>query len=154
MRRPILNCVEEGRMAGPEGTTSGAFVFKRGSARLRVQSSDGGGWDHVSVSLATRTPSWEEMCFIKQLFFDDEECVMQLHPPKSEYVNFHRFCLHLWRPQTTAEVEAIRAEWFADGEEWPYDDMKLPHPIPCPPSIFVGPKTSDWANPPFAEKQP
>jgi hypothetical protein len=38
------------------------------------------------------------MCFVKDLFWDDEDCVMQLHPKKSEYVNNSPFCLHLWRP--------------------------------------------------------
>ena len=38
------------------------------------------------------------MCAIKDMFFDHEETVMQLHPPVSEYVNIHPYCLHLWRP--------------------------------------------------------
>jgi hypothetical protein len=55
-------------------------------------------WEHVSVSLPHRCPTWEEMCFVKSLFWDDEDTVMQLHPPKSEWVNHAAFCLHLWRP--------------------------------------------------------
>ena len=27
-----------------------------------------------------------------------EEAVVQIHPPRSEYVNFHETCLHLWKP--------------------------------------------------------
>ena len=63
-------------------------------------SSDGAGWDHVSVSLTDpkKTPNWREMCYIKDLFFDEEETVIQYHPPKSEYVNVHQGCLHMWRP--------------------------------------------------------
>ena len=38
------------------------------------------------------------MCRIKDLFFDDEETVLQYHPPKSQYVNQCKYCLHLWRP--------------------------------------------------------
>jgi hypothetical protein len=38
------------------------------------------------------------MSFVKSLFWSDEECVMQLHPPASAYVNNHPHCLHLWRP--------------------------------------------------------
>lgn len=53
-------------------------------------------WEHVSVS-GRRTPSWDEMCFIKSLFWDDEECVVQYHPPKSDYVNMAKTCLHLWK---------------------------------------------------------
>ena len=38
------------------------------------------------------------MCFVKDLFWDEEEMVMQLHPPKSKWINNHPYCLHLWRP--------------------------------------------------------
>lgn len=65
---------------------------------LRVIASDGEGWEHVSVSLVDRTPTWEEMDYIKRQFWDDEDCVMQLHPPRSQWVNAHPYCLHLWRP--------------------------------------------------------
>jgi hypothetical protein len=54
-------------------------------------------WEHVSVSTAIKTPTWEDMCFIKGLFWDREDCVVQFHPPRSLYVNNHPFCLHLWR---------------------------------------------------------
>jgi hypothetical protein len=55
-------------------------------------------WEHVSVSLPNRCPNWPEMCHIKSLFWDDEETVMQLHPPKSRWINNHSYCLHMWRP--------------------------------------------------------
>ena len=55
-------------------------------------------WEHVSVSTPERCPTWEEMCWIKDLFWDEEETVVQYHPPKSRYVNMHPFTLHLWRP--------------------------------------------------------
>lgn len=58
---------------------------------------DSYGWEHVSVSTARRTPNWAEMCFVKDLFWSEDECVIQFHPPKSEYVNNHPYCLHLWR---------------------------------------------------------
>lgn len=64
--------------------------------RLTVCASDAGGWDHVSVSRADRCPHWEEMCQIKDLFFEEFECAIQYHPPKSEYVNIHPHCLHIW----------------------------------------------------------
>lgn len=55
-------------------------------------------WEHVSVSTRFRAPYWAEMCMVKELFWDAEDTVMQLHPPKSEWRNLHEFCLHLWRP--------------------------------------------------------
>lgn len=56
-----------------------------------------GEWEHVSVSLPDRCPSWEEMRYVKELFWSDDVTVVQFHPKKSEYVNNHPFCLHLWR---------------------------------------------------------
>ena len=60
------------------------------------------GWDHVSVSTqgnhAKHPPTWEDMCYFKDLFFESDECVIQYHPPKSAYVNTMDRCLHLWRP--------------------------------------------------------
>lgn len=95
---------------------NGVFALKSpiDGAELFVIASDGEGWDHVSVSREGRIPRWEEMSYVKDLFFRDHETAMQLHVPESDHVNFHSNCLHLWRPQ---DVE-----------------------IPRPPSHFVGPK--------------
>ena len=92
-----------------------AALIERPVEPLRIIASWGGGWDHVSVSLKNRCPTWDEMALVKRVFFRADECVMQLHPPEANYVNHHPFCLHLWRPQNEK--------------------------IPQPPSAFVGPKT-------------
>jgi len=63
-----------------------------------VMASDGRDGAHVSVSLSNRTPNWREMWYINNLFWDEEEVVIQYHPAKSAYVNRHANCLHLWRP--------------------------------------------------------
>lgn len=55
-------------------------------------------WEHVSISLPMRCPEWEEMCWVKNLFWDEEETVIQFHPPKSKYVNVGKYVLHLWKP--------------------------------------------------------
>lgn len=60
------------------------------------------GWEHVSVSRRDRCPTWEEMCLVKRLFWEDEETVLQFHPPRSRYVNVSENCLHLWK-QTGVE---------------------------------------------------
>ena len=61
----------------------------------------GGGWDHVSVSPFKHRiiPTWEDMCMLKEIFFRDDEAVIQIHPQKSEYVNNMPNCLHLWKYQ-------------------------------------------------------
>ena len=55
------------------------------------------GVNHESGSLARRCPTWEEMCMIKDIFWGEEECVVEYHPPRSQYVNRHPYCLHLWK---------------------------------------------------------
>ncbi|MRN51970.1 DUF7694 domain-containing protein [Paenibacillus monticola] len=87
-------------LAGWGDERNGAFVIKLPGTRLTFQviASTGAGWDHVSVSTAERCPRWDEMQQIKELFFEDSESVMQLHPAKSNYINQHPYCLHLWRP--------------------------------------------------------
>ncbi len=77
---------------------NGAFTIPFESFIFHVIASDGMGWEHVSVSLSHRTPNWREMCFIKALFWDGEDVVIQYHPKKSESVNRYENCLHLWRP--------------------------------------------------------
>jgi hypothetical protein len=134
---------ERYRIAGPPRTNSGSFMVPFGPDKqeLGVIVSDGGGWDHVSVSLHRFTghcPSWEIMCFVKELFFRDDETVMQLHPPRATWINNYPTCLHLWRPQTDVEIAVVKAQW---GAEWPYEvDLKSPGLIPLPPGWMVGVK--------------
>jgi hypothetical protein len=80
--------------------------------KLICVASDGLGWDHVSVerltgsySISKKPPYWNEMCFIKDIFWDPEEAVIQYHPRHSKYVNLHPGVLHLWKPQNEALPE-------------------------------------------------
>lgn len=84
----------------PEHGFNGAFEIQVNGEMLRIIASDGLGWQHVSVSKSgsTKCPNWEHMCRVKELFWGDDEWVMQFHPPKKDYVNNHPGCLHLWRP--------------------------------------------------------
>jgi hypothetical protein len=93
-----------------DSTNFALNVVTRG---LRIIASDGMGWDHVSVSLADRCPTWDEMEWVKRELWDPGDCVMQLHVPVADHKNCHPYCLHLWRPQ------------FAE--------------IPRPPAIMVAP---------------
>lgn len=77
---------------------NGAFFLTIKGQTYSVIASNGEGWEHVSVAGKNRTPSWEVMNEIKDMFFHEDEVVMQLHPIKDEYVNNHKNCLHLWRP--------------------------------------------------------
>ena len=65
---------------------------------FRVVWSNGGGWEHVSMSTSSRCPTWEEMCKAKDVFFYPYEICVEYHPAEKDYVNFHPYCLHIWRP--------------------------------------------------------
>jgi len=109
----------DGHYATLPGKREGAFQFKGPLGRLLVISSGVDarhGWEHVSVSARDRCPTWDEMCWVKDIFWHENETVIQYHPPKAEYVNCHPHCLHLWKP--------------------------LKHALPLPPSILVGPKSA------------
>ena len=80
---------------------NGWFQLGAGRNVMNILASDGLGWEHVSVSKKYECPTWGEMCRVKELFWDDEDTVVQYHPPKSLYVNNHPHCLHLWRPTGT-----------------------------------------------------
>lgn len=87
----------------PGGTRSASTR----NSRLRVMVSDGYGWEHASISVhgEPRCPTWDEMCWVKDIFWRAEERVVQFHPPRSEYVNCRPYMLHLWRP-TDSELPA------------------------------------------------
>ena len=91
---------------------NGAFVFWYQGREWTVVISDGRDWEHVSVANKKITPSWDVMCYFKDLFFEEDETVIQYHPAKDDYINNHPHCLHLWRP--------------------------IKEPFPKPPKIFVG----------------
>lgn len=93
----------EHKVKGEAKEIDGAYLFIQPDNRsyLRVIASEGGGWDHVSVSLGDRCPTWQEMDDVFRLFFRLDETAIQLHVPRSEHINNFDFCLHLWRNQDT-----------------------------------------------------
>jgi hypothetical protein len=102
--------LKEGKFASDESYgNNGAFAIQIKSIIYAFCiASDGEGFEHVSISLGAklgtnsrgidRCPTWEEMCFIKDLFWGEDDVVIQYHPAKDQYVNLHKYCLHLWRP--------------------------------------------------------
>lgn len=100
---------------GDEGRADGAYRIPgdKGIIMNVIANEAFDGWEHVSVSLPHRCPTWGEMDKVRRLFWRDDETVMQLHVPVAENISFHAYCLHLWRPTEVA--------------------------IPRPPSYMVGP---------------
>ncbi|NOR65412.1 MAG: hypothetical protein GQ468_05280 [Candidatus Scalindua sp.] len=103
---PDQSRVLTGKMRSERGSgNNGAFRIYASRFKLtfKVIASDGAGWEHVSVSIDgkrkknNQSPTWEEMCYIKAIFWDDDDTVIEYHPPRTQYVNDHPHCLHLWR---------------------------------------------------------
>lgn len=53
--------------------------------------------EHLSISLKNRLPTWDELKYFKSQFWDENDEVYHILPPADQYVNLHRFCMHLWR---------------------------------------------------------
>lgn len=83
-----------------EKTFDGGFgTFIKGALKgATVIWSYAGGWEHVSICPQGRTPMWDEMCMLKDMFWNEDETVIQYHPARANYVNNIRNCLHLWKP--------------------------------------------------------
>src|SRR5262245_4071443 len=94
--RPLHAIAFDPRLKAAQAGDDGLAGFVGG---MLVVVSNGLGWDHVSASLKDRCPTWEEMSLIRDICFEPDECVMQLHVPVTEHINHHPYCLHLWRPQ-------------------------------------------------------
>jgi hypothetical protein len=99
--------------SGP-GPTLQRKVWMRVIASSGADQPKGWRFDHVSVSLSDRTPTWAEMDYVKRLFFHPDEVAFQLHVADADHINAHPHCLHLWRCCDVA--------------------------IPLPPGEMVGPK--------------
>ena len=90
----------------------GAGILRLGDTTASVVwGTDEDGWEHVSVSPLPENilPSWDDMCKVKDIFWSKEEAVLQIHPPRSKYVNMMPNCLHLWRPKNG--VHGMNPEW-------------------------------------------
>jgi len=161
--------IEHGLMGSPrDGSRRGAFIIQVADQRketvLMVIATDGCddngieiddpslAWEHVSVhtrydagtalkpDIKMRIPTWPEMQLVKTLFWDDDERVIQFHPPEEEYVNQHPFVLHLWKPCPSAMGKF-------DSMTWPNkmlvgiipEDGEVEQPITEPPQEDVIP---------------
>lgn len=107
MKKSLPNSIERHRIkTGVYGSDSsyglnGVFIIPFDEkTQLQIMVSDQCGWDHVSVTIYDRkeTPSWDHMCFVKDIFFDDNETAIQYHPSKKAKININENVLHIWRP--------------------------------------------------------
>ncbi len=72
-----------------------------------IVSKDDGLW-HLSISRKDRLPTYDELKDARYQFLPDVEYAIQVFPPKSEFVNLHTFCLHLWELASDERYSEIR----------------------------------------------
>jgi hypothetical protein len=56
----------------------------------------GGIWWHISIAHPLGLPSWEQLVEVKEAFMGKEVKAMHLLPPRSQWMNVHPHCMHLW----------------------------------------------------------
>ena len=54
-------------------------------------------WEHVAITHENSIPEYEELVKLKEEAWQTSDIAMQVHPPKSEYINEAQYTLHLWR---------------------------------------------------------
>lgn len=86
------------------GRTVGT-VYDGTGGLTAIVSRDEGLW-HVSVSHPKRYPTWDELSSARERFVPDEITMAMYLPPRSEYVNLHDTCLHLWQAPADDEAPA------------------------------------------------
>lgn len=77
------------------------FMYRSKSRGLAVIQSwneqlDGKIWMHTSYSRPSRMPTYQDTVFIKENFIGSDVKAIMVFPKKSEHVNIHHYCLHLW----------------------------------------------------------
>ncbi len=100
------------RAEAPNGGIGGYYYDRISDKRLNFIFSCQLGWEHLSVSMPNKTPNWDQMCRMKDIFWGEDEACVQYHPKKEDYVNNHEHCLHIWKP--------------------------VDYELPTPPSLMVG----------------
>lgn len=68
------------------------WIYQRRGNRMFFIASWVMDWEHISVSQGNKIPSWDEMCLARDIFWNDNECVIQyMHENNNN-------TMHLWRP--------------------------------------------------------
>ena len=108
----------------PNDGMGGWYYDSTSGKRLNFIFSYQMGWEHLSVSMPSKTPTWDMMCRMKDIFWNEDETCVEYHPAKSQYVNMHSHCLHIWRP--------IYCKEFCTDPE------SKEEILPVPPHLLVG----------------
>jgi len=88
------------------------FTFNDYNVLFSIEQHLSGRWKHASLTMArAELPSWGDISMMKNDFFGRDAYAIQILPPSSEYVNAHKYCMHLWQ--------------YLDGLKWPIPETVL-----------------------------
>lgn len=90
---------------GPEERSEFIIPFKNGIVgKCMAMNFKDEVWEHIVLYFKERCPTYEEISEVKELFWEKDEIAIQVHPPKSEYININKFALHLWRNNVVSKA--------------------------------------------------
>jgi hypothetical protein len=93
---PVLDRAPLGLVfQGPAPSLIGQLWVSR-TRGLSVILSIDGGHRHLSIASPARYPSWDEILRVRNWYFPEEMEVVMVLARRSEYVNLHPTCFHLW----------------------------------------------------------
>lgn len=82
-------------------------------------SADAGHWLHLSVSRATRLPTWADLVLARDELGYGDRSFVQLLPPRRAWLNIHSYCLHLvCRLDAPTVPEILWNQEGANGENY------------------------------------
>ena len=70
--------------------------FEKEWKNIKIIVSNQDGW-HLAVVGKNRMPTFNEVKKARYKYIPDNVCMSMLFPPKKDYVNIHRYCLHLFQ---------------------------------------------------------
>lgn len=91
------------------------------------------GWEHVLYGHdeIERLPEWPEMVELKEMFWENNDIVIQVHPRRQDYVNDVPNVLHLWKktgytPDLTL-IYRITGELLSERDRTPRSFERIAH---------------------------
>lgn len=147
------NTLEESliREMGISSSQRSEFLIPAVSATATITAIDfkDDDFEHVLLNPKNRLPTYEEMANLKDIFWNQNEVTIQVHPSKSDYINIENYTLHLWRHRcisASAErklIERIKqtyakaiSNYYSHEKKVIFEDNKL--------IVFGGDKWPSW----------
>lgn len=104
-----IYCLPENQTTDADGF-KGFFRFEIDEEIVRCLATSDKGWQHVTVHIVGQDepPTWKFLCQVKDLFWEPDDWVLQIHPPKNSKVHYQKGYAHLWR--SISEIQPLPDE--------------------------------------------